>query len=482
MFKKILKGIIQGLFYLVKPQHISKKTSYSVREQTIFNTLLLSGFFLSVIFCFFNYIELQDTLLAVTTLTSSIFFFILYFYSKYQNYQNVWLTLFVITILLSILWFMNGGLIGSTTYIYILSLFLIVILAKPHQQDIMFLIFIANILGLLVIEYFCSSTLIRPYTSTQGYYTDIGFTFLLVLVAVFFLMRFFKRLYEAEKSIVEQQKVIIEQQNREYLSSLRYASNLQRMIISAEEELQYLFDDYFVLFKPKDIVSGDFYWVKQKGEYGIVVVADCTGHGVPAAFLSILGISLLDETIQQSQNELKASEFLEALRLKFIVYTQKHNSSLESIKDSIDLGILIVSYKESTIQFAGANRSLLMISNKKSELHNTELKTDSSETHNLFTYPGTKNTIGYNMRELAFKNHTIPFLAGDAFYMFSDGYGDQFDASNKKKYKVGSLKKELLKIHNMPMQTQASYLETVHQMWRGATEQTDDILIIGIKI
>jgi serine phosphatase RsbU (regulator of sigma subunit) len=478
---ELLKKVINSLYYLVKPRRSVSNKSSAI-EQIIFNTLLLAGTLISLIFSVFNLISLHDIILSFITVIAGVLFFALYLLSRRKGYQNIWLTIIIVLSLLSVLWFMNGGALGSTAYLYILSLFLIIIISKPLQQNMVFLIFLVNIGILYFLEYFHGEKLVHSYSSHRGYYMDMIFTFVLVLFFVFSLLRFFKRLYETEKATVEKQKVIIQQQNEEYLSSLRYASNLQKMILPEEEQLQFLFDDYFVLFKPKDIVSGDFYWIKQKEGYGVVVVADCTGHGVPAAFLGILGISLLEETIEHMSGEWTAADFLEKLRLKFIVYTQKNHNSSENIHDSIDLGVCVVNYKESIIQYAGANRSLLMVRNKNVTTPVDYKIIDSSQTHSLYMCVGTKNTIGYNYQELKFKNYSIDFVSGDTFYLFSDGYGDQFDTTNKQKFKVGRLKKEILKIQNLPMYTQADYLDSIHKIWKGEIEQTDDILIVGLKI
>lgn len=474
------KKISNLLIELVKPQHIGS-SSNSLMEQINFNALLLTGLFFSLIMFVFSVIEL-DILSNICTIIFTLTFSYLYYLSRYKNYQNVWTIVIVVLTTLSISWFVYGGIIGSTAYLYILFLFFIIIIAKRHQHYSIFLIFIANLIILYFLEHYYGKEIVHNYLSKKEYYVDLVFTFFLVLISTFFIMRFLKRMFDEERRKVENQKDIIEIQNKEHHESLIYASNLIKKINSNKSQLGLLLSDYFVLFKPKDIVSGDFCWVKAKGEIGVVVVADCTGHGIPAAFLSILGITLLEETFKQIKEEYTASEVLEKLREKFIAHFQKNEDLSEQTKDGIDLGICIINYKESNFQFSGANRMLFMIRDNNSPSPENYSDKSSTEDYSLYTYKATKNTIGFNYTELPFINHVIDFYPNDAFYLFSDGYSDQFDYTNKKKFKLGQLKNKLLKIQDLTMLTQEEYLDELHKSWKGNTEQTDDILIVGMKI
>lgn len=474
------KKVSNLLTELVKPQNISPSPN-SLMEQMNFNALLLTGLLFSLIMCVFSIIEL-DILSNICTIIFAFIFSYLYYLSRYKNYQNVWMIVIVVLITLSISWFVYGGTIGSTAYLYILFLFFIIIIAKRHQHYSIFFIFISNIIILYFLEQYYGKYIVHNYLSKKEYYADLIFTFFVVLISTFFIMRFLKRMFDEERRKVENQKEIIEIQNKEHRDSLIYAANMQQKINSNRNQLGLLVSDYFVLFKPKDIVSGDFYWVKAKGEIGIVVVADCTGHGIPAAFLSILGITLLEETCKQLKEEYTASEVLEKLREKFLAHFQKNENLSEQTKDGIDLGICIINYRESNFQFSGANRMLMLL--RANSIDSPEDYSDKSSTENysLYTYNATKNTIGFNYTQLPFINHVIDFYPNDSFYLFSDGYSDQFDHTNKKKFKLGQLKNKLLKIQDLTMMTQEEYLDELHKSWKGSTEQTDDILIVGMRI
>ncbi len=476
--KKILEKINSSLYYFVKPAN-SISSSYSAMEQINFNALLFSSSLYLIFSSAFNFFELADYILTTFTIGCSLIFIYLYYLSRFKNYQNIKLTSIVILLLLSMSWFMAGGALGSISYIYIISLIVLIMITKKKQHNLIFYLFLTNLAILYFLEYYYGDLLIHPYTSEQSHSSDMIFTFILSLFFTFFLLRFFKSMYDDGREKLELQNKIIETQNEEHHSSMLYASDLQRKIISNEGELKFLFKDYFILFKPKDVVTGDFYWVKQKDEYGVIVVADCTGHGVPAAFLSILGISILDDIAEQMKDLWMASKFLERLRFKFTFHFQKVKELENKITDSMDVGLLLINYTESTIQFAGANRPLLLIRNNDQPIATNYSDIHTTETHTLYSFKGTKNTIGNNDLEQPFINNTFEFYPNDTFYLFSDGYADQFDSNDKKKFKIEQLKKELLKIQDLPMTTQGEYLQSIHKHWKGNTEQTDDILIVG---
>lgn len=445
------------------------------------NTFLFSAALISILSCIFNFVEGFDIILNLFTVFSSALLLVLYYFSRFRSYYNVWFSAATVLLLLSVSWFMNGGALGSVSFMYLCTVLILNFIAKPREQNGLFLVVLLNIAILYVLEYYYGDVLVKSYPSRSSYYFDMVFVFIIVLFCVFFSTRYIKRSYDEGRNLVNQQKMIIEKQNKEHLESLTYASYLQKKIIPDENKLCMLFSDYFVLFKPKDIVSGDFYWIKEKGNYGIVVVADCTGHGVPAAFLSVIGISLLEEIVNQESEELDAAAILEKLRNKFISYLQNNNSGEES-HDGIDLGICVVNYEESTFQFSSANRPLIIVrGNQYPEApgySDKEVKGD----YTLYSYKATKNIIGLNYRQSSFTNIDIEAFSRDTFYLFSDGYGDQFDYMNKKKFKLSQLKRELLDVQDLSMSAQSEHLDDIHTKWKGHTGQTDDIVVIGLRM
>lgn len=227
---------------------------------------------------------------------------------------------------------------------------------------------------------------------------------------------------------------------------------------------QGLFRDFFVLFLPRDIVSGDFYYIFSNRQYTCIAAGDCTGHGVPGALLSILGISFLNEIFQSKINP-KANRVLNQMREK-VMKALHQTGERAGTMDSIDIGLCIIDCYSRKIQFAGANRPLIMIRN--GEL--TEFKPD-------------KMTIGLApLKEHPFVNQVISTVQGDSFYMFSDGYSDQFGELTDKKFKQKHLKRVIESVAGLPMARQKEVLESTFMEWKGRTQQIDDVLVFGFQI
>jgi serine phosphatase RsbU (regulator of sigma subunit) len=249
----------------------------------------------------------------------------------------------------------------------------------------------------------------------------------------------------------------------DHYASLRYAGMIQKALMPDPDYLGSLLKDYFILFMPRDIVSGDFYYAFSNRDYVFIATGDCTGHGVPGALMSILGISFLNEILQSRVN-LKANRILNIMREK--VMKALHQTGEKSVtKDTIDISLCVIDIKTGSIQFAGANRPLIRIRN--GEL--TEYKPDLM-------------TIGLApLKENAFSNKEIDTLPGDIFYMFSDGFSDQFGELSDKKIKHKNFKKLLESFSGLPMVDQKEQLEKAFMEWKGSVPQVDDVLIFGFK-
>jgi serine phosphatase RsbU (regulator of sigma subunit) len=249
----------------------------------------------------------------------------------------------------------------------------------------------------------------------------------------------------------------------EHLASLRYAGMIQHALLPDTEVLQSLFKDHFVLLMPRDIVSGDFYYAFTNREKTVIAAGDCTGHGVPGALMSILGISFLNEIVQ-SKNCLKANRLLNLMREKIMKALHQTGDSSPT-KDSIDIGLCVVNCETGKMEFSGANRPLIRIRN--GEL--TEFRPDLM-------------TIGLApLRENAFTNIHIDTLPGDIYYLYSDGFPDQFGEMTNKKFKIRNFKKMLESVSSLPMVEQKQKLEEAFLDWKGKESQVDDVLIFGFK-
>ena len=256
---------------------------------------------------------------------------------------------------------------------------------------------------------------------------------------------------------------ILLEQRRELLASLKYASFIQRAILPDRRYLDNTLKDYFILHKPRDIVSGDFYYCSRREELIVTAAGDCTGHGVPGALMSIMGASFLNE-ILSSRGPCKPSRILNLLRERVMNALHQRGEELEN-KDAMDMALCVFNPRTHELQFAGANNSLYHI--RKKVL--TEIKAD-------------KMPVGINaIEEDSFSNHSLQLKPGDIVYIFSDGFADQFGGPSNKKFKYGPFKELLIRISDRSMEVQQNELNQVIETWKGDEAQVDDILVFGIK-
>lgn len=268
---------------------------------------------------------------------------------------------------------------------------------------------------------------------------------------------------EEQKKIIEEQKEIVEEKNKDIIDSINYAKRIQDALLKEQEHVSKHLPEHFILFKPKDIVSGDFYWALEKGKQFYLAAVDCTGHGVPGAFMSMLGVAFLNE-ITASNQLLTPSEILNQLRDKVVKELNQTGRDNET-KDGMDMSLIRLNLETKELQWAGANNPLYIIN--KSEL--TEIKPD-------------KQCIGYNDDMLPFNNHTFKLEEETSFYVFTDGYADQFGGVKGKKFKYSQMKELLLSIQNKPVAKQKETLNDTFLNWKGNLEQVDDVCVIGVRL
>ncbi|HKK59491.1 MAG TPA: SpoIIE family protein phosphatase [Salinivirga sp.] len=255
----------------------------------------------------------------------------------------------------------------------------------------------------------------------------------------------------------------IEEQNLHITDSIKYAEQIQKALLPPEKVLLDSFPDSFVLFKPKDIVSGDFYWTRSIEDKRIFVAADCTGHGVPGAFMSLLGISSLNEIVTADSSD-DAAKILDRLR-KYIKKSLRQTGKEKEQKDGIDLSLCIYAPEKKKLLCAGANNSIVLIRDKEIEL----IKAD-------------RMPIGIYRKEHPFTNHEIDVRNGDIIYMFSDGYQDQFGGPEGRKFLAKNFRKLLLEVHELPLEQQRKEIDITIKNWMKDEEQVDDILVVGLKL
>ncbi len=271
------------------------------------------------------------------------------------------------------------------------------------------------------------------------------------------------------KEVIEQ-KATIEHKNLEMTDSIKYAKNIQEALLPAITGLKKDFPESFVLYMPKDIVSGDFYWFANRDGKNLFAAADCTGHGVPGAFMSIIGNSLLNEIVGE-QHVYQPAEILNNLHVG-VKTALNHNKGEFERRDGMDIALCSFNKENMILDYAGANRALWIYrkgASDKAEI----IKPD-------------KNPIGGIEHDFEvkrqFTNHTVQLQKGDCVYVFSDGYADQFGGEKGKKFMVANLQRTFAEITDKPMQEQYEHLRKVFTDWRGSYEQIDDVLVIGVRV
>jgi serine phosphatase RsbU (regulator of sigma subunit) len=276
---------------------------------------------------------------------------------------------------------------------------------------------------------------------------------------------------EIQKNQVTLQKDQIEEQKKNITDSILYASKIQEALLPPESVLNELLPEHFILWKPRDIVSGDFYWASKKNNKTILVAADCTGHGVPGAFMSMLGISYLNEIMNKFE-DIRANEILNELKAS-VKTALRQTGKINETKDGMDMSLCMMDFDTMEMEFAGAYNSLLLIRDGE-----------------VIKYEADRMPIGIYIKERdSFTNHLIEMKKGDNFYIHSDGFVDQFGGEKGHKLMSKRFKELLLEHHKKPAAEQKAALETFlinwlsHKNEYGASyDQLDDIMVIGITI
>ena len=261
---------------------------------------------------------------------------------------------------------------------------------------------------------------------------------------------------------------ITNSQKDEIISSINYAQRIQEAILPPEAYITELITENFILYKPKDIVSGDFYWIKQVNQYIVLACADCTGHGVPGAFMSMLGISYLNEIVRRKEIT-QANQVLNELR-NVIKHSLRQSGKTGKSRDGIDMALCAIDTEKHILQYSGAYNPLYFIRNSGAKPELREIKAD-------------KMPVGVHFSgDKSFTNHEIHLEIGDTFYISTDGYIDQEGEENGTRFGSARLKKLLMDINDQPMYEQKEILENTLDKWMGDLPQRDDILVMGARV
>ncbi|MBC7125318.1 MAG: SpoIIE family protein phosphatase, partial [Bacteroidales bacterium] len=346
-----------------------------------------------------------------------------------------------------------------------------------------------NIFGIESLEAQFSFRIKPPW-----YRTIFAYILYLVVLSVFvwIVVKLNIRRLEKEKERLEgivlertaeirQQKEKIEKQKEEITDSIKYAKRIQTAVLPPAELISVHLPEHFILFKPRDIVSGDFYWMKQIGDFTLITAADCTGHGVPGAFMSMLGVALLNE-IASRCNGFTANQILNELRNQ-VKQSLRQTGKEGEAKDGMDIAFCVLNRKIMKLQYAGAYNPLYLYRKKEFPNPSSSPCVIESDTHYLIEVKADKMPIGIHVNDnIEFTNHEIDLSPGDTIYIFSDGFADQTGGETDKKFLSKNFKNLLLNIQHMEMSKQKEFLEETLKKWMGNTSQVDDILVIGVRI
>lgn len=308
-----------------------------------------------------------------------------------------------------------------------------------------------------------------------------------VLLLFFFLLydrfrvaRKRKREVEEKKEEVDHAYSALHEKNKELEDSIHYASRIQGAILTDRDHLERTLGEHFVLFKPKEVVSGDFYWAFGDHRYAIWLAADCTGHGVPGAFMSMIGNRLFNEVVVE-QGTRDPGTILERVRAGIIDALEQNQD--EETKDGMDAALCVYDKQEQELRFAGAHNSLVLIQGSDEEIP-CDGKIEVKDDLRAIEIKGDRSSIGRNPEKgaLSFQSVHIPLKGGERIYTFSDGFPDQFGGEKGKKYRYRPFKQFLLSIQEHSMEEQGKLLEEEFQRWKKGQEQVDDVLVMGVKV
>ncbi|MCB9360064.1 MAG: SpoIIE family protein phosphatase [Flavobacteriales bacterium] len=304
------------------------------------------------------------------------------------------------------------------------------------------------------------------HSEAKSKITTLIFVVILCLLLIVFVSYIFfraKKLNQkinAQKEEIEEQKIIVEVKNKEITSSIAYAKRIQNAILPPISLINNFFPDSFIFYLPKDIVAGDFYWMQKVDDIILFAVADCTGHGVPGAMVSVV----CDNALNRATRELNIKQPAKILDAVSDIVVETFEKSETDVKDGMDIALCSWNTKTNVLEYAGANNSLYLIRNGE-----------------LFETKADKQPIGKSLKRHPFTNHNIELVKNDSIYLFSDGYADQFGGPKGKKFMYKAFKQMLITYSSLPIIEQEEAIKSTFFKWKEAHEQVDDICILGVK-
>lgn len=287
--------------------------------------------------------------------------------------------------------------------------------------------------------------------------------------------------HDLEQQIADQTSAL-RHKEQEITDSIRYALRIQLSIIPTPERVKALLPKSMVFYKPKDIVSGDFYWVEEIDNEVLFAAVDCTGHGVPGAMMSVVGLKSLNQAVQDKKIS-KPCDILQHLDIA-VNDTLRQSSDANAVKDGMDLALCNINYQSLVLQYAGAFNGLCIIRRNIASSYQPSGPRELFYGNDLLEIRPDKLPIGSNTDGIAdtFTNHSFQLQKHDLVYIYTDGYADQFGGPKGKKFKYNQLKDLLVSLADKPVEEHYAVLENTFNSWQGGQEQVDDVLVIGVRI
>lgn len=342
-----------------------------------------------------------------------------------------------------------------------------------HVYYSIFLVLV-NIVANIIFFYFNSPLSIEEILVNGAFLTGAVAIFSILLIRMRY--RLTKKEIIARFALQESKKQI-EEKNEEILDSITYAKRIQTAILPPLNQIDKYLPNNFVLYKPKDIVAGDFYWLEHKDDKVFFAAADCTGHGVPGAMVSVVCNNALNRAVRE-HGLVNPAAILDKV-VDIVVETFER--SVNDVKDGMDIALCVYDNKAKELLYAGANNPLWLVTSQLRDIESTNLYQFKDSNYSLYEIKATKQPIGKFENKQPFKSHSLKVNNGDVVYLFTDGYADQFGGEKGKKFKYKPFKNLLLSIQNKTMKQQYEHIDMVFEKWKGDLEQIDDVCVIGVK-
>jgi serine phosphatase RsbU (regulator of sigma subunit) len=450
-FFDILKKITFAGLHRAKAT-INRKGVLFINRMSILNTTLMLIFSVALPF-----LDLSEVLFF--TIPFTVLFAIppllnhLGYFAFCRYYFSILPLVFLIAVCMH-----NGAALGDK-YLILTTATIPLVLFRDKSK--MYVLFSLNILVFLFITWYQSQ--FTPLVDIPKYIQDIYFILaqLTVFMVIFFVILYFRGDAEAHEADLEEKNRVISLKNTEIIDSITYAKRLQDAIMPSEKEIYNNIPESFILYRPKDIVAGDFYFAEQKGDHFFVAAADCTGHGVPGAMVSVVCSNALNRAVIEL-NLTQPGEILDRVT-EMVVDTFKKSD--HDVKDGMDISLCVINIKTRQIAWAGANNPLWYVSNDQL----TEIK-------------ATKQPIGKSDNYKSFTTHVLNLAKGSLVYLFTDGYADQFGGPKGRKFMYKQLADIIMANKDLEMGEQRNKLEQAFVNWKGTSEQVDDVCIIGLRL